>query len=36
MEYGYECVDVADSGNNDRQCSTNDLNIDLSSNLTKE
>ena len=32
---GYECVDVADSGNNDRQCSTNDLNIDLSSNLTK-
>ena len=32
---GYECVDVADIGNNDRQCSTNDLNIDLSSNLTK-
>jgi hypothetical protein len=32
---GYECVDVADVGNNDRKCSTNDLNIDLSSNLTK-
>lgn len=32
---GFECVDVADVGNNDRQCSTNDLNIDLSSNLTK-
>jgi len=32
---GFECVDVADVNNNDRQCSTNDLNIDLSSNLTK-
>ena len=26
---GYECVDVADVGNNERQCSTNDLNIDF-------
>ena len=32
---GYECVDVADSTNNERACSTNDLNTDLSSNLTK-
>ena len=32
---GYACVDVADVGNNERACSTNDLNIDLSSNLTK-
>ena len=32
---GWACVDVADEGNNDRQCSTNDLNIDLSSNLTQ-
>lgn len=32
---GYECQDVADINNNERACSTNDLNIDLSSNLTK-
>ena len=32
---GFECVDVADMNNNERACSTNDLNIDLSSNLTK-
>ena len=32
---GYECVDVADEGNDDRECSTNELNKDLSSNLTK-
>ena len=32
---GYECQDVADITNNERACSTNDLNIDLSSNLTK-
>jgi len=32
---GYECVDVADEGNGERGCSTNGLNKDLSSNLTK-
>ena len=32
---GFECVDVADEGNDDRGCSTNSLNIDLKSNLTK-
>ena len=32
---GYECMDTADIGNNERACSTNSLNIDLSSNLTK-
>ena len=32
---GYECVDVADEGNKERGCSTNELNKDLSSNLTK-
>ena len=34
-QVGYECQDVADINNNERACSTNDLNIDLSSNLTK-
>jgi len=33
---GYECVDVADEGNNERACSTNDLNKDLKSNLTQK
>ena len=28
-------ANVADITNNERACSTNDLNIDLSSNLTK-
>jgi hypothetical protein len=32
---GYACQDIADITNNERACSTNDLNIDLSSNLTK-
>jgi len=32
---GYDCVDVADEGNKERGCSTNELNKDLSSNLTK-
>ena len=33
---GFECVDVADETNNERACSTNDLNKDLKSNLTKK
>ena len=33
---GFECVDVADEGNNERACSTNDLNKDLRSNLTQK
>ena len=33
---GTECIDVADEGNNERACSTNDLNKDLRSNLTKK
>ena len=33
---GYECADVADEGNNERACSTNDLNKDLRSNLTQK
>ncbi len=32
---GFACQDTADTGNNERACSTNDLNVDLSSNLTK-
>ena len=32
---GYECQDIADVGNNNRGCSTDDLNLDLSSNLTQ-
>ena len=32
---GYECQDIADVGNNKRGCSTDDLNLDLSSNLTQ-
>ena len=34
-EGGWECRDVADVTNNERACSTNDLNVDLSSNLTR-
>ena len=34
-EAGWECRDVADVTNNERACSTNDLNVDLSSNLTR-
>jgi hypothetical protein len=33
---GFECVDIADEGNNERACSTNDLNKDLLSNLTQK
>ena len=32
---GYECQDIADVVNNKRGCSTDDLNLDLSSNLTQ-
>ena len=32
---GYECQDTSDITNNERACSTNDLNIDLRTNLTK-
>ena len=32
---GYECQDVADVENNKRGCSTDNLNLDLSSNLTQ-
>ena len=33
---GFECVDVADENNNERGCATNDLNVDLKSNLTQQ
>ena len=32
----WACVDVADENNNERGCSTNDLNIDLKENLTQQ
>lgn len=35
-EEGFECIDVADENNNERGCATNDLNIDLRSNLTQQ
>jgi len=34
-EAGYECRDVADTDNNARGCSTNDLNKDVNTNLTQ-
>ncbi len=35
-EQGFECIDVADENNNERGCATNDLNVDLRSNLTQQ